>query len=145
MVRKVVIRLLCCFVLLNASGCVLTALGIGVAGVSVTKTQYDNLVTKSYTYPYWAVYKAAYTSLEELDIERTEITHQAAGDTIHGQTADYEVRVELHQVTDKVTRVTCKAGNTIFTQDRATAAAITDHINTILLRVFAEEGQPTED
>lgn len=123
--------------LLICSGCASPMiLGAGVAGVGVAKDSYDRIVEYSYAYPYWAVYKASYVSFDELAIERLRIENTVDGDVLYGQTKDYAVEIELYRITASLTRVTCRAGNTIFTQDTATAAAIAQHINEVLERVF---------
>ena len=123
--------------LLICSGCAPPViLGAGVAGVGVAKDSYDRIVEHSYAYPYWAVYKASHVSFDELAIDRIRIESTGDGDILYGQTKDYAVEIELYRVTSSLTRVTCRAGNTIFTQDTATAAAIAQHINSVLERVF---------
>lgn len=125
--------------LLLCTGCATPfVLGAGVAGFGVAKDSYDKIVEHSYDYPYWAVYKAAHVSLDELAITKLRVEQNDDGDILYGQTKDYAVEIEVYRVTTLLTRVTCRAGNTIFTQDTATAAAIARHINSVLERTFAQ-------
>ena len=136
-------NLLCLLTLiLSSTACVPAVIGAGVAGIGITKSSYDRIVERSYTYPYWAIYKAAHASFDELAIEKIRVKTSDDGDSIIGRTPDYTVVIKLHKVTTKVTRVTCLAGNTVFTQDVATAAAIADHVNEILIRAFGGEELP---
>ncbi|MCG8532924.1 MAG: DUF3568 family protein [Desulfovibrionales bacterium] len=136
MIVKLGLRLCCFLLLFSLSGCLASVVGLSAAGVGLTKSSYDQIISRSYTFPYWAVYRAAHNSFEELHIRKTHVKAQKTGDIIYGETEEYQIQIELCRVTDVITRVTCRAGNTVFTQDTATAAAITEYIDTSLAKFF---------
>lgn len=127
-----VIFLFCLLPLLN--GCLVTAVGLAGAGVATAVQSSEEIVEASYPHPYWCVFKATHVALKEMSIPLERIDQTEGGDTFFASTAEYPIRVELHQVTDQVVRVTVYAGENIFQQDQATAEALIDTIQQVIDR-----------
>lgn len=116
------------------SGCVVTAVGLAAAGVATAKETMEDITERSYPQPYWCVYRAAHAALYEMSFDLEGIEQVEEGDVFHANTKEYPVTVELHRITDSVTRVRVEAGKNVFQQDQATANAVAEAIHDIILR-----------
>ena len=116
------------------SGCVVAAVGIAAAGVTTAKSTMEDVVERSYVQPYWCVYRATHAALHEMSIGVDNVEGVKEGDVFHAKTTEYPVTVELHRITDTVTRVREEAGKNVFQQDQATAMAVADAIHQVIAR-----------
>ncbi len=116
------------------TGCLVTAVGLAAAGVATAKETIEDVTERSYPQPYWCVYRAAHAALYEMEFGVDGIEQGKEGDIFHAKTAEYPVTVELHRVTENVTRVRVEAGKNMFQQDQATAKALADAIHDIIER-----------
>ncbi len=128
--------------LLTQSGCILTALGIAAAGVSTTISAMDEEVSHSYPHPYWMVYRATHTALDEMSIPVESVEATDKGDRLLAATANYPVIITLHKVTPLLVNVTVSAGNNVFQLDAATGEAIVKRVEDIIYRTRHSEPVP---
>ncbi len=126
-------------VLFMQTGCVNAVVGIAAAGVATVRESMEDAVERSYPQPYWCVYRATHAALYEMSMPIQSIVQDGQDDTFHARTTEYPVTVELHSVTDAVTRVRVVAGGNVFQQDEATARAVADAIHAVISRNLAQE------
>lgn len=132
-IRQLVTLLLLSIIPLQ-SGCIATAVGLAAAGVATAKQTIEDVTERSYPQPYWCVYRATHAALQEMSFSVDTIDKVKEGDIFHAKTTEYPVTIELHHITDNVTKVRVNAGKNIFQQDQATAKALADTIHDIIER-----------
>lgn len=124
-----ILKLLVVAGLLATHGCAVVAVGaVAAAAGGVTYTVLGT-AEKTYYEDYDAVPAALQTALVTLDIktgdtQRNEENGKVVMTEIEAYTGDLTIRISIHRVSDKATRVVVDTSRNFLIKDKATAAGI---------------------
>ncbi|MBU2499016.1 MAG: DUF3568 family protein [Proteobacteria bacterium] len=117
--------------LLSLTGCVEFISAVGTGVVFTTEYVLVGAVTKTISYELARIKKALLVALRRMEIVADKAREVEDGEEITASAGKMEIRVELKQITPRLTRISVRAQKGFMNYDRATAQEIVFQTNRI--------------
>ena len=112
------------------ASCAAIALSGAGLGINYTLT---NVAYKTFNFPLDGTNKATIIALKRMDIQVINNSTSEKGRRINASTYELEIIIDLERITSKTTRIKVDAKEGLFFRDKATAAAIIEKVQEVLL------------
>ncbi|MGD2127288.1 MAG: DUF3568 family protein [Desulfobacteraceae bacterium] len=123
--------------LLAFTGCVEWLTAAGTGAFVTAEYVLTGEVTKTISYGFGRIKKALLVALCKMEIKAETAREIEDGEEIFAKANELEIRIELKEITPKVTRVSVKAEKGFLNRDKATAQEIVHQTHQIAERLVS--------